>query len=156
MALTQSDWTVASANGIVVLTCTVAGETNDTDMMTKRTPANVLDSTKPFTIIVKPNEDFTASGASAVDVWGGYAENCSLAAADVGTGCVLAHANSTDIDAGLTQVIHVFPGISGTVTQVTNASPGTALIAPYPFYIVNIDCTAGLQDAATVTFIIVQ
>jgi len=155
MALTQSDWTYKTVNGRLVMTCTVAG-TDDADLMTKRTPAGILDSTKPFSVIVKPGEDLSASGSAAVDIWGGYSDSCSLATADVGTDCVLAHANSTDIDSGLTQVIHVFPGIEGTITQVTNASPGTALITPYPYYIINVDLSATLQDAATVTFIIVQ
>ena len=154
MALTQSAWTTKTVNRRLVATCTVAG-TDDTDLMTLRTPKE-LDPTRPFSLAVYVPEDLTAAGASAVDIWGGYADNCSLAAADAGTNCVLVHANSVDLDAGGTLVINVFPGISGTVTQVTNASPGTALIPPFPYYIFNVDCTAGLQDAATITFTITQ
>lgn len=155
MALTQSAWTVKTVNRRMVATCTVAGETGDADLITARTPTD-LDPSKPFSIAVYANEDLSASGTAAVDIWGGYSDTCSLATADAGTDCVLVHANSTDIDAGATQVINVFPGIDGTVTQVTNASPGTALIPPFPYYIINVDLSSTLQDAATIAFTIVQ
>ena len=156
MALTQGDWTTGSVNGRAVYTCTVAG-TDDTDLMTKRTP-KALDTTKPWSLTVITSEDMTAAGASAVDIWGCHTESASLAAADAGTGCVLVHANSTDLDAGATEVIHVYPAIhgGGTFTQVTNAALGFALIPAYPYFIINVDMTAGLQDAAYATFIIVQ
>jgi hypothetical protein len=155
MALTQSAWTVKTVNRRMVATCTVAGETGDADLITARTPTD-LDPSKPFSIAVYANEDLSASGTAAVDIWGGYSDTCSLATADAGTDCVLVHANSTDIDAGATQVINVFPGIDGTVTQVTNASPGTALIPPFPYYIINVDLSSTLQDAATIAFTITQ
>ena len=156
MALTQSDWTASSVNGRAVYTCTVAG-TDDADLMTKRTP-KALDTTKPWSLSVIVNEDMTAAGATAVDIWGCYTDSASLATADVGTGCVLVHANSTDLDAGATEVIHVFPALGGggTFTQVTDATLGFALIPAYPYFIINCDLTAALQDAAYVTFIIVQ
>ena len=156
MALTQGDWTTTSVNGRAVYTAVVSG-TDDTDIMRKRTP-KALDTTKPWSLVVITSEDMTAAGASAVDIWGGYTENCSLAAADAATGCVLVHSNSTDLDAGATEVIHVFPGLpgGGTFTQVTNALLGFALIPAYPYFIINVDMTAGLQDAAYATFIIIQ
>lgn len=155
MALTQSAWVKKTVNRRLVATCNVAGETGDADVMTVRTPTD-LDPSKPFSIAVYVNEDLSASGTAAVDIWGGYSDSCSLATADVGTDCVLVHANSTDLDAGTTLVINVFPGIDGTVTQVTNASPGTALIPPFPYYIINVDLSSTLQDAATIYFTIVQ
>ena len=156
MALTQSEWTGGSVNGRAVWSCTVAG-TDDTDLITKRTPA-ALDTTKPWSLTVITSEDMTAAGASAVDIWGCYTASASLAAADAATGCVLVHSNSTDLDAGATEVIHVYPAIhgGGTFTQVTNALLGFALIPAYPYFIINVDMTAGLQDAAYATFIIVQ
>lgn len=155
MALTQSAWTDKTVNERLVSTCNVAGETGDADVMTVRTSKN-LDPTRPFSIAVYVNEDLSASGTAAVDIWGGYSDTCSLATADAGTDCVLVHANSTDLDAGGTLVINVFPGIDGTVTQVTSSSPGTALIPPFPYYIINVDLSSSLQDAATIYFTIVQ
>jgi hypothetical protein len=155
MALTQSVWTDATVNGKLVSTCNVAG-TDDTDIMTIRT-SKALDTSRPWSLIVYVNEDLTAAGASAVDIWGGYTETCSLAATDVGTGCVLVCALSGDLDSGGTQVTHVFPGLSGTFTQVTNSTTlNLVLIPSYPYYIINIDMTAGLQDAATIYFTIIQ
>lgn len=154
MAVTQSDWTKKTVNGQMVLQCTVAG-TDDADLMTKRTPKE-LNPNKPWALIVTTSEDMTAAGNCAVDIWGGYSDTCSLATADAGTDCVLVHANSTDLDAGATCVINVFPGIQGTLTQVTNASPGTALIPAYPYFIINLDLSAGLQDAAFITVTIIQ
>lgn len=156
MALTQSTWTVKTINNRLVAACTVAGDTGDADLMTLRTPKGSIDPSKPFSIVVYANEDLSAAGTAAVDIWGGYSDSCSLATADVGTDCVLVHANSTDIDSGGTQVINVFPGIDGTVTQVTNASPGTALIPPFPYYIINVDLSTTLQDPATISFTVIQ
>lgn len=152
MALTQSDWSPSKVRNQNVFTCTVAG-TDDADLMTKKLNLNPY---KPFSLIVIVPEDLSASGTAALDIWGGYGDTASLATADVGTACALVHANSLDLDAGTTLVINVFPGIEGTVTQVTNASPGTALIPPFPYYIFNVDLSATLQDAATITFIVVQ
>ena len=155
MSLTQSAWTDKTVNGKLVSTCTVAG-TDDADLMTVRT-SKALDTSKPFSLIVYANEDLTAAGASAVDIWGGHTDTCSLATADAGTGCVLVKALSGDIDAGATQVTHVFPGLSGTFTEVTNSTTlNLVLIPSYPYYIINVDMTAGLQDAATVSFTIIQ
>jgi len=157
MAVTQGDWTTTSVNGRAVFTCVVSG-TDDADLMTKRTP-KALDTTKPWSLSVILNEDMTAAGATAVDIWGCYTESASLATADAATGCVLVHANSTDLDAGATvETIHVYPALygGGTFTQVTNAALGFALIPPYPYFIINLDMTAGLQDAAYATFVIVQ
>jgi len=155
MALTQSVWTDKTVNDQLVSTCNVAGETGDADVITART-SKKLDPTKPWSLAVYIDEDLSAAGSAAVDIWGGYSDSCSLATADVGTSSVLVHANSNDLDAGGTQVINVFPGISGTITQVSNASPGTALIPPFPYYIINVDLSTSLQDAATIYFTIVQ
>jgi hypothetical protein len=150
--LTQSDWSYTKIQNQNVWTCTVAG-TDDADLMTKKLH---LQPGKPFSLYVIVNEDLSAAGTAALDVWGGYTSTCSLATGDVGTGCALVHANSLDLDAGVNLIINVFPGIEGTVTQVTNASPGTALIPSFPYYIFNVDLSATLQDAATITFIVVQ
>lgn len=152
MALTQSDWSAKSVGDRMVYQCTVSG-TDEADLMTKKLK---FDTTRPWSLIVTTSEDMTQSGTCAVDIWGGYSDKASLATADAGTDAVLIHANSTDLDAGATCVIHVFPGIDGTVTQVTNATPGFALIPPYPYIIVNLDLSAGLQDAAYITVTIVQ
>ncbi len=155
MALTQGAWSKKTVNGMLVLQCTVAGETADADIITLRTPQD-LRGDKPFSLSVYADEDLSASGSAAVDIWGGYADNCSLATADVGTYCVLVAANSNDIDAGGTQVIHVLPGVGGNVTQVTDASPGWSVIPPYPYYIFNVDLSTSLQDAASIVFTVVQ
>lgn len=156
MALTQSAWTVKSVNDRVVMTCNVAG-TDDADIMTVRTPVQ-LDSTRPWSLIVYVNEDLTASGSAAVDIWGGVSDSCSLATADAGTDAYLVCALSGDLDAGGTQVTHVFQGVSGgTFTQVTNSTTlNFVIIPPYPYFIINLDLSAGLQDAATIYFTIIQ
>lgn len=155
MALTQGAWSETTVNDTLVLQCTVSGETNDADMITLITPKS-LDGSIPWSVIVDPAEDLTASGSAAVDIWGCYSDSASLATADAGTDCVLVAANSTDIDAGSACVIHVLPGVNGNVTQVTNASPGWSVIPAYPRYIINLDLSAGLQDGADVVFTIVQ
>ena len=155
MALTQGAWTKKTIGKFIILQCTVSGETSDADIITLLTPPD-LDGTKPFSLSVYADEDLSASGSSAVDIWGCYTDSATLATADAGTGCVLVAANSNDIDAGGTQVIHVLPGVNGNVTQVTNASPGWSVIPPYPHYIFNVDISSSLQDAASIVFTVVQ
>jgi len=151
MALTQSDWTPVSVKEMSVWTCNVAGETADTDIITNRLH---IDPYKPFTLVVYADEDLSAAGSAAVDIWGGYSDSCSLAAANVGTSCNLVSANSNDIDAGGYQVIKVFP--NGSFSEVLDASPGIALIPPHPYYIFNVDLSTSLQDAATIYFTVIQ
>lgn len=155
MALTQGAWSKTTVNGMLVLQCTVAGETSDADIITLITPKE-LDGNKPFSLSVYADEDLSAAGSAAVDIWGCYSDSASLATADAGTNCVLVAANSNDIDAGGTQVIHVLPGVNGNVTQVTNASPGWSVIPPYPRYIFNVDLSTSLQDAASIVFRVIQ
>lgn len=155
MAVTSGAWTEKYVNGMLVLQCTVSGETSDADLMTLKTPDS-LDGSFPFSLSVYINEDLSASGSAAVDIWGCYADTASLATADAGTNCVLVAANSNDLDAGGTQVIHVLPGVAGNVTQVTNASPGWSVVPAYPHYIFNVDLSSSLQDAASIVFTVVQ
>ena len=68
---------------------------------------------KPFSLVRYLSEDMTASGASAVDIWGCYSDNASLAITDAGTDCYLVAALSGDLDAGGTQVTHVFSSPTG-------------------------------------------
>lgn len=152
MALTQSDWTPTKIQNQNVWTCTVAG-TDDADVMTKRLHLN---PDKPFTLVVSVPEDLSASGTAALDIWGGWADTASLATGDVGTACALVHANSTDLDAGTVLVVNVFPGKQGAFTEVKNASPGLAMIPPHPYYIFNVDLSSTLQDAAIITFVVIQ
>jgi hypothetical protein len=154
---TSSAWVAKTVNDKAVYTCNVTGTTSDADLMTVRTPKG-FNGAKPWSLIVYINEDLTASGASAVDIWGGTTDTCSLATADAGTDAYLVCALSADLDAGGTQVTHVFPGVNGgTFTQVVNsATLNFAIIPPYPYFIINVDMTAVLQDAATVYFTIIQ
>ena len=157
MALTQSAWTDTTVNGRLISTCNVAGETSDADLMTVRT-SKALDPAKPWSLVVYVNEDLSAAGTAAVDIWGGVTDNCSLATADVGTNAYLVCALSGDLDAGGTQVTHVFQGVQGgTFTQVTNSTTlNFVIIPPYPYFIINVDLSTSLQDAATIYFTIIQ
>jgi hypothetical protein len=159
MAITQGAWSEKIVNGVYVATCTVSG-TDDTDLMTKRTPDN-FDGSYPFSLVVYLSEDMTAAGASAVDIWGCTSDLASLAITDAGTDCYLVQALSGDLDAGGTQVTHVFPALGGngggTFTQVVNSTTlNFALLPAWPHYIFNVDMTAGLQDAASVVFTVIQ
>ena len=156
MALSKGTWVGKSANGRTVFSCRVEMTgtlTSQTDFMTNPTPVG-LDTTKPYTIIVKPAEDLTAAGSSAVDIWGCLNGDASLAAGDVGTDCFIVHSNSTDIDAGTTETILVFPNAG--IAQVTNAALGIAVIPSFPHLIINVDMTADAEDAAYVDFYVVQ
>jgi hypothetical protein len=157
MAITQGAWSKTMVNGTSVFRCTVSG-TDDTDLMTLITP-DELDGSKPFSLVTYLSEDMTAAGASAVDIWGCYSDKASLAITDVGTDCYIVSALSGDLDAGGTQVTHVFPALpgGGTFTAVVNSTTLNYVLLPaWPYYIFNVDMTAGLQDAASVVFTVIQ
>lgn len=157
MAITQGAWSKKMVNGVSVFQCTVSG-TDDTDLMSLKTP-DELDGSKPFSLITYLSEDMTAAGASAVDIWGCYSDKASLAITDAGTDCYLVAALSGDLDAGGTQVTHIFPALpgGGTFTQVVNSTTLNFVLLPaFPYYIFNVDMTAGLQDAASVVFTVIQ
>ena len=157
MAITSGAWSKTMVNGTLVLKCTVSG-TDDTDLMTLKTP-DELNGAYPFSLIVYLSEDMTAAGTTAVDIWGCTSDTASLAITDAGTDCYLVAALSGDLDAGGTQVSHIFPALpgGGTFTAVVNSTTLNYVLLPaWPHYIFNIDMTAGLQDAASVVFTIIQ
>jgi len=157
MAVTSGAWSKTMVNETAVFRCTVSG-TDDADLMTLITP-DELDGSKPFSVVAYLSEDMTAAGASAIDIWGCYSDLASLATADAGTDCYLVAALSGDLDAGGTQVTHVFPALpgGGTFTQVVNSTTLNFVLLPaWPHYIFNVDMTASLQDAASVVFTVIQ
>ena len=158
MALTQGAWTTKTVNGLAVHTCTVAGTTAENDVYTLPTPST-FDPAKPWTLFVYVDEDLTASGASALDVWGGYSASFALSGNDTTVAATdggLVYAVTTDIDAGGTLVLRVVPANQfGGVAQVAT-TPALAVLPALPYFAFNIDCTAALQDAASIVFVIVQ
>lgn len=157
MALTQSAWTIKTVNGKLVYTCTViGGAAGDRYVATAISPKE-LDTSRPFTLITTTGENMTSAGTTVVNIYGCYADSASVGSTGTLTSCVLAAQNTTDLDAGATGVIHVLPGVSGNVTQVTNASPGWSVIPAAPRLIFSAFTSADLAAApATVTFIIYQ
>lgn len=157
MALTQSDWTIASVNGKLVASCSViGGAAADRYIATKISPKE-LDTNKPFTLIVTTGEDMTAAGTTYATIYGAYANTASVGSTGTLTSCALVAQNTNTLDAGATGVVHVLPGVAGNVTQVTNASPGWSVIPGAPYFIFAAVTSADLQAApATVTFTIYQ
>lgn len=158
MALTQGSWSEKTVAGHAVFTCSVAGTTAENDIYTLKTPTS-LNTAEPWTLFVYVNEDLTAAGASALDVWGGYSDSFAITGNDTtvdATDGALVYAVTTDIDAGGTLVLRVVPATKfGGVAQVAT-TPALAVLPPLPYFAFNIDMTAALQDAATITFVIVQ
>lgn len=156
MALTQSDWTVGSVNGRLVASCSViGGAAGDVYISTKLTPTQ-LDTNKPFTLIVTTGEDMSSS-TTVTRIYGAYSNSASVGSTGTLTNCALVAANTTDIDAGATTVVHVLPGVDGNVTQVTTASPGWSVVPPAPRLIFATFSGGNLSAApATVTFIVYQ
>lgn len=157
MALTQSDWTVASVNGKLVLSCSATGEAAaDRYISTKVTPKE-LDTSKPFTLIITTGENMTSAGTTVTNLYGAYSDSASVGSTGTLTNCVLAAQNTNDLDAGATGVIHVLPGVGGNVTQVTNASPGWSVLPSAPRMIFSAFTSADLAAApARVTFVVYQ
>lgn len=162
MALTQSAWTDVSANGQMILECTVAQTTGETDAYTLKTPKGKLDSTRPWNLFVEAAA--TPDGqALPVDVWVGYEDNFVLS----GQGANVVATNGArykqitdDAVLAVTPLAHSFlidPNLrdADVVTVAAIASGYKSNIPAAPYYAFNLNGGSALA-ATTVTWRIVQ
>ncbi len=157
MALTQSAWTESTVNNRYVATCTVGVTTAENDAYTLKTP-EALDPTKPWSITIVPAEDLDDAGAIVVDLWGGYANTFALSGNDTTVaataGAEIGNIISTDIKAGVVCCVRMLP--QGSIAAVATV-PGAVYTPPVmPYYAFNLDGASTFQDAANITFVIVQ
>ncbi len=163
MGQTQSAWTDHSANGQLVLKCTVLPVTTPTDTYTLKTPKDTIDGSRPWNLFLS----FAASPdaeALPVDIWLGYEDDFVLS----GTGasvvathgamykqitddCRLAVANTSAhswlMDPNLRD--------ADVVTIGAIASGLKVMIPPAPYYVFALDGGSALVDTLA-TWRIVQ
>lgn len=166
MALTQSVWTDHSANGKLVLECTVVQTITETDSYTLKTPANTVDGTRPWTLFLEAAA--TPDGeALPVDIWIGYEDNFALS----GQGASLVATNGAmyteildDCVLAVTPQVYSFlidPNLGeADVVAVANIAYGFKVNIPAaPYYAFNLDgntAGANVLAATTITWRIVQ
>ena len=156
MALTQGAWAVKTVNGRMVASCTVSATTAENDVYTLKTPKE-LNTREPWSLIIDVTEDLTGAGTSALDIWGGHADDFAITGNDAtvaATSGAFVVAITTDVDAGGVFSVRCVPGDSGLTQVVT--FPAVVVLPPLPYYAFNIDATAVMADAADVKFYIIQ
>ena len=159
MALTQGAWSSKTVNKHLICTCTVGVTTAENDAYTLPTPKE-LNGKKPWTLFIVPAEDLDDAGAIVVDLWGGYADDFVLTGDSTTvaatSGAEIGNIISTDIKAGVVCAVRIVPANVGTMAAVTTVPGAVATVAPLPYYAINLDGASTFQDAADVTFVIVQ
>ena len=165
MALTQSAWTSATVNGFMVLTCTVAATTSEQYGYTLKTPANLIDGRRPFTVFLQCSADPDAAQNPLVSIAIGYADNFTMGTT-AGTSLTGLVGGSTykqlldDCGAAVDPVtysflIHPDLGVADVVTLAAIAAGFKANVPPAPYYAMNLHSATKL-DAHTATWTIVQ
>ena len=162
MALTQSAWTDRSANGKLVLECTVVHTASETDAYTLKTPQGTIDGTRPWNVSYKAA--ITADGgAIPVDIWIGYRNNFALSgqgASVVATnGAFYKQINDDGVLAvtplAYSHLIDPNLGEADVVTVVAIATGYKVNVPAAPYYAFNLNGGSALIGT-TVTWRIVQ
>lgn len=163
MALTQSAWTNKTVNGFLVLTCTVTATTDEKNGYTLKTPANMLDGRRPFTVFLQCDADPDATENPMVKIGIGYADNFTMGPT---TGALAVVSGSTykqlldDCGAAVDPttysfLIHPDLGVADVVLLSAIASGFKANVPPAPYYALNL-ASATKLDAHVATWTIVQ
>jgi hypothetical protein len=166
MALTQSAWTVTSANGRLIAKCTVTATTAENDAYTLKTPIE-LDTTKPWSLSLECSA--TPDGAALpLDLWIGWSDLFALS----GDGAnVVSTVNSVrtgakykqifdDVVLAVTTLNYVFHfdpelAVADVVTVAAIASGPKVKIPVAPYYAFNLNGGSTL-NAHTATWTIIQ
>ena len=158
MALTRSDWTEKSVNDRLVLTCTVAYETDDRNVNTVKTPKS-LDPTKPWTLHVNTAGVTIDGSAVPVDIYSGYADNFSVTGDQTITVVSggMAYADCIDDVKSTRESFTVLPNLAAARVQGTVAGvSGYGDVGVAPYYAFDLDGSTDFSTGLTVTFVIVQ
>ena len=162
MALTQGAWSDHSANGKLVLECTITQTTSETDAYTLKTPQNTLDGKLPWFLFLEAAATPDAQ-ALPVDIWIGYSDAFALSgqgASVVATdGAMYKQILDTCVSA-VTPLAYSFLidpnlGEADVVTVAAIASGFKVCVPAMPYYAFNLDGGSTLA-ATTVTWRIVQ
>ena len=162
MSLTQSAWTDHSANGKLILKCTVVQTTSEKDSYTLKTPANTIDGSRPWNLFLETSA--TPDGeALPVDIWIGYDDDFVISGnstAVVAVNGAMYKQLLDDCVLAVTPLPYSFLidpnlGVADVVTVAAIASGFKANVPAAPYYAFNLDGGSTLA-AATITWRIVQ
>lgn len=158
MALTQSDWTEDSVNGLLVLECNVTVAATVAGSYTKKTPARTLDPTKPWTLHVNTEAETVDDETLPVDIWVGYDDDFELtgfgASVVATSGGEVASGVMDDVQASMLTTI-VDPNYTGTMVVAASNIVGIVNAGTAPYYAISLDCTTAMLNV-TCYFKIVQ
>ncbi|KKN17917.1 hypothetical protein LCGC14_0960960 [marine sediment metagenome] len=150
MGLTSGAWTDKVVNGRLVLECDLTmAATEVEDAFTLKTPANLLDTTKPWLLFVNTADATVNNATTPVDLWAGWDDAFALTGADAPTatyGAEIASAIMSDVQT-TTNTTRVNPYYTGTVVQATATAGGHVNAGTAPYYIINVDGSDTLAAA---------
>lgn len=153
-------WTWETVNGHLVLECDVVATTSDNDAYTLKTPANTLDPTRAWILMVNTAAADLNSAACIVDIWAGYDDDFALAgdeAVTVTSGYEIASAVIDDCK-GTTLSVLIDPNYTGAKVQTALSGPliGVRNCGTAPYYIINLDASGAFKTSVTCHFVIIQ
>lgn len=152
MGLIQTDWVATTVNGHTVLKCTLTQESSAAqDSFTYKTPKE-LDPNKSWILVVNTAGTTIESTTLPVDMWAGYDENATLAD-DSGTD--VSATSTSEIAAAIMDNVEaeklasvIDPHYIGTRIQAITDVGGHINLSKAPYYIINLDGTSALTEAA--------
>ncbi len=150
--LTQTAWVASTVNGHLVLKCTLSQvDTGLYDSFTYKTPKE-LDPTKPWILYVNTAGTTIEDTTLPVDMWIGYEDNAALV--DSG-GIDVTATNAAEIAAAIMDDVQaeklasrIDPYYRGTRIQAITDVPGMINLSKPPYFIINLDGTSALTEAA--------
>lgn len=162
MSLTQSEWTTLTANGFLVMTCTVHHTNSEQDAYTLKTPANTVDGSRPWRLS-HTSDKAPETGAMPVDIWIGYSDNFLLDEDNpvIATAGALYKQINTEgqgavLDVEYSYLIDPNLGVADVVTIGTAANGYKVNVPAVPYYAFAFNSASALSDDCTTTWKITQ
>ena len=160
MACVPGAWTASTAKDHLVLECDVTVTTSEHDAYTLKTPANTIDSTKPWYLMVNSTEVQIDGDALPVDIWAGYSDGFALSGDNgisAAFGGEVASAVMNTVKYNYLAVV-VDPNYKDTKVQTTQAGSKTGIVnaGTAPYYAINCHGASAFSGSVTVHFVIIQ
>ena len=160
MAYVQGAWASTTVNGRLILKCTITSTSSETDCCTLKTPANTLDPTRPWTLIVNAASTDTSDQTDLVDIWAGYSSDFTLTSEGSTCSATSGYEVGSDTITGVSDdigVVVVDPNFVGTKVQGNAGTPvaGHINVGTAPCYAFNVD-GGGARKAADTIFYVIQ
>ncbi len=158
MAYSQGSWVKSTVEGRLVLKCTVTTTTSETDIVTAPTPANSLDPTKPWILVVNAAGTDISDSSAPVDIYMGFSSTFATTSLSSTVTVTDGYEVASDVMDNVSDealVVTVNPNRTAAKVQSVTGTAGEVNAGTAPFYAINID-NGGSAKAADTIFYIVQ